>query len=295
MRMFTAALTLLAVALSPAIAAADSPFWAHWSDGKAELNGYDLVQPRYGQMRTGKAVLVFVTEPFSRQRGVKVDRYDANNPDHFTALKLNHVRDFPTGVYDYNLMTSVFVDPLRAFAPVKVTFSGQEWCGHVFEDARFSANAAGQGTTSVVVNSYFEGETGARSLPVTQTEDALFIQLRGLMASALDTEPKSMTALPAALMRRLKHVPAAPGEIKISWAKPHAVTVPAGIFTVQSATWTRPTGGACTLDVEVAYPHRITGWQCSDGEVAKLRGSTRLPYWKLHNAGDEKYLKELGF
>lgn len=291
------ALALLAVAglAAPSIAAADSPFWAHWSDGKAELNGYDLVQPRYGQLRTGKAVLVFVTEPFSRSRGVKVDRFDRSNPDHFTALKLNHVRDFPTGIYDYNLMTSVFVDPARDFAPVKVTFSSQEWCGHVFEEARFSPQPGGEGTASVAVNSYFEGETDTRTLPVGQTEDALFIQLRGLMATTLAAQPTSMTALPSAMMRRLRHVVAGPGTVKTSWSAARAVTVPAGTFTVRGATWTRATGGTCTLDVEVAYPHRIIGWQCSDGEAAKLRGSTRLPYWQLHGPGDEKYLKELGF
>lgn len=292
MRLFALCLVMLAL---PTAALADSPFWPHWSDGKAELNGYDLVQPRYGQLRTGKAVLVFVTEPFSRSRGVKVDRYDRDNPDHFTALKLNHVRDFPTGLYDYNLMTSVFVDPARDFAPVKVTFSSQEWCGHVFEEARFGQNAAGQAAASVAINSYFEGETDTRSLPVAQTEDALFIQLRGLMARTLPARSTSMTALPSAMMRRLRHVVAGPGTIKVEWSAPRSVTVPAGTFSVRSATWTRPTGGTCTLDVEVAYPHRITGWQCTDGERAKLRGSTRLPYWKLHAEGDQKYLKELGF
>ena len=35
-------------------------FWEHWGDGKAELNGYKLVQPRYGEKRRGEAVLVEV-------------------------------------------------------------------------------------------------------------------------------------------------------------------------------------------------------------------------------------------
>lgn len=276
--------------LSPGLAHAESPFWTHWSDGKAELNGYDLVQPRYGQLRTGKAVLVFVTEPYSRARQVKVDRYDPKDPDQFTALKLNHVRDFQTGIYDYNLMTSVFVDPARDFAPVKTTFTGQEWCGHVFEEARFDGQAA-----TVALNSYFEGETGNATLSGVGSEDALFIQLRGLAALTLATDAKTLQVLPSALMRRLKHQKTAPGATQISWGAEQTVTVPAGSFTVRGATWTRPTGGQCTLDVEVAYPHRIIGWRCSDGEVAKLRGSTRLPYWKLHDEGDEKHLKALGF
>ena len=75
-------------------------FWRYWSDSKAELNGYRFVQPRYGQLREGRAVLVFVTEPFSRSKKVKVDRYDRNNPDHTMVLNLNDVRKFQTGVYD---------------------------------------------------------------------------------------------------------------------------------------------------------------------------------------------------
>ena len=67
-----------------------SAFWQTWSDGQAEVSGYRLVQPRYGQSRTGHAVLIYVTEPFSRKKKVKVDRYTPNNPDHFTVLKLNH-------------------------------------------------------------------------------------------------------------------------------------------------------------------------------------------------------------
>jgi hypothetical protein len=32
-------------------AAADQSFWTHWGDGKAEINGYTLQQPRYGELR----------------------------------------------------------------------------------------------------------------------------------------------------------------------------------------------------------------------------------------------------
>ena len=48
-------------------------FWKHWGDGKAELNGYALKQPRYGALRDGTAVLVFVTEDFSDSLRVKAD------------------------------------------------------------------------------------------------------------------------------------------------------------------------------------------------------------------------------
>ncbi|MCA9526503.1 MAG: hypothetical protein KC549_09450 [Myxococcales bacterium] len=280
------ALLLLALLSSPALA--DGPFWPYWSDGKAELAGYDLVQPRYGEKRHGRAVLIFVTEPFSRARGVKVDHYNPNDPDHFTALKLNAVRKFQTGIYDYSVMTSVFVDPANGFAPAKVSFSSQEWCGHVFEEARF-----GQGA-KVRIDSYFEGETTQLDVPVAGSEDALFITLRGLGAEALATEPVTATLLPSALDRRLRHQPAKPAAITVQWGAPTDVTVPAGKFSVRTATWNRGVGGQCQADVEVAWPHRIIGWRCDDGEEAKLLGVDRIPYWQTHGEGNEALLQRLG-
>ncbi|HEX8953647.1 MAG TPA: hypothetical protein VF945_17440, partial [Polyangia bacterium] len=43
-------------------AARADDFWKVWGDGKAELDGYALVEPRYGQPREGTAVAIFVTE-----------------------------------------------------------------------------------------------------------------------------------------------------------------------------------------------------------------------------------------
>ena len=42
-----------------------SQFWKLWGDGNAELAGYDLTYSRYGQLRSGTAVSIFVTEDFS--------------------------------------------------------------------------------------------------------------------------------------------------------------------------------------------------------------------------------------
>ncbi len=53
-------------------------------------------------------------------------------------------------------------------------------------------------------------------------------------------------------------------------------------------------GPTTTWIIEAALPHRILGWASSTGEAGKLRGSTRLAYWKLHDNGGESYLKQLG-
>src|SRR2546423_13573645 len=117
---------LAALAIAAAPARADD-FWSHWGDGKAELDGYALVEPRYGHPRDGTAVLIFVTEDFSDSLRVKADPGRHPASDVYPVMKLNFVRDFQTGIYDYNVLTSVFARVAAgAFPVVKTSFSSQE-------------------------------------------------------------------------------------------------------------------------------------------------------------------------
>ena len=134
--------------------ASPSAFWSAWSDGAAEVSTYQLTQPRYGELRSGELQLIYVTEPFSRSRHVKVDRYQPDDLDHTIALKLNIVESWRTGVYEYRVMTSHFLDARDQLAPLKVTFSSQEWCGITYEESRWTPNALNQ-----TIRSYFEGES----------------------------------------------------------------------------------------------------------------------------------------
>jgi len=91
-------------------------------------------------------VTIFVTETFSNALRVKADPGKHPAQDEVPVLKLNLVEDFPTGVYDYNLMSSSFValTPVNerpAGAPLKVSFSSQEWCGHVWQQMLFDSRA----------------------------------------------------------------------------------------------------------------------------------------------------------
>src|SRR5262249_25628854 len=73
---------------------------------------------------------------------VKADPGEHPHSDEFPVMKLNLVQDFATGIYDYNLETSAFialapVNARPAGSPTKVSFSAQEWCGHVYSQALF--------------------------------------------------------------------------------------------------------------------------------------------------------------
>ena len=282
-------LTFGVMCVSSAYATPDT-FWQTWSDGRAEVSGYSLSVNRYGQQRQGQAILIFVTEPFSISKQVKVDRYDAANPDHTIALKLNLIKRFRTGVYDYALMTSVFTIPQEAFRTIKGTFSSQEWCGQVFENL---SNTRGQGRLQV--DSYFEGESGVQTFnEAVELEDALWIQARGLASGGPGHTMLTTRRIRSAAHRRLNHQSAVLSPLKTSWSGPHTYQVPMGSLRVRTIRWQRTPNIECALHIEVSVPHRIVGWTCSDGEDARLTGSQRMPYWNQARLGDERLLRGLG-
>ena len=306
---------LLAVALlaggcarapAPQVAAAAGPpqfgdaFWKQWGDGRAELAGYVLDTPRYGALRHGTAVTIFVTETFSNARRVKADPGRHPKRDEFPVMKLNLVQDFATGVYDYNLMTSAFtaltpVNARPAGAPTKVSFGAQEWCGHVYAQVLFDARSA-----RFAAHSYFDAEADSETSFACPNdalaEDALLTWARGLSAPMLAPGDSAAAPLVSSLREaRLLHqsLDVSPARFRCAAAR-ESVTVPAGRFETDVRTVEVAGGRTWTFWVESHDPHRIVQWACSDGERAQLLGSDRLAYWKLNAPGGEQYLAGLG-
>lgn len=286
-----ATLMIVLLALIASGAAADQ-FGDHWYDGKAELDGYRLKVSRYGELRDGTAVMIFVTEPFSESKRVKVDDHRKNPSDVVSALKLNLVRDFQTGIYDYNTMTSVFVRS-SDFDPLKVTFSSAEWCGHVFTEMVFREGITGH------VSSYFEDESGDIRMERPEgsiVADNLFVLLRGLRGDYLAAgESKQLQLLAGAYYARLSHRTLEYTNATISRAAAsESVTVPAGSFDVMRYDVTVGGDRSGAFWIEAAYPHRIIRWELPPDASGELTGSARLEYWRLNGEGDERYLEEIG-
>jgi len=277
------------------VAAAPPDFWAHWSDGKAEMNGYRLVQPRYGAKRPGTAVLIYVTEDFSDSLRVKADPGKHPASDVYPVLKLNAVRDFQTGIYDYNVMTSTFARVAPGWPIAKVSFSSQEWCGHVYHHL-----IPHREQVSGLFHSYFDGEADGRddlAMPAGGVmEDAVPILIRGWMGDWLARgATRTLPFLPSLLRSRLEHKALAWGQASVTRAAVTiSVTVPAGRFDVDSWTVAEASGRTVTYFVETAPPFRLIRWSASDGEEGSLLGSQRRAYWELNAPGGEKYLKALG-
>jgi len=296
------AFVLLSGATLLARAAADPEFGAYWHDGKAELDGYRLTMDRYDHPRHGRCVAIYVTEPFSRSQHVKLDDYQKVPSDALDVLKLNLVRDFQTGIYDYHTIVSLFANSAD-FAPIKIAFSSSEWCGQVYEEM----NALGPKLTQRV-SSYFEGESAVRDLenPVGGVhEDDLFILLRGLRGPYLAPgEKRTRPFLASPFFRRLAHRPTSWSSAVIErLARAETIAVPAGSFLTDVFIVRPADGREGRFYIERTYPHRVVRWMWKPApaasplggtDAAELTGSTRLEYWKTHDLGDEKYLERIG-
>jgi hypothetical protein len=280
-------------------------FESHWQDGRAELAGYRYHVTRYGERRAGRAVMITVTEPFSASKRVKADDARANPGDTFEALKVNLVRDFQTGIYDYNTMVSVF-SRTGDFSPVKISFSAAEWCGHVYEEIEFEPHR-----TTDLVRSYFEDESASRTLRWRKggvAEDMLFVLLRGLRGEYLSLgATKDVPFLPSPFTSRLTHRPVSWTTATIARApSSERVRVPAGTFDADLMTVRVADGRTGRFWIERAHPYRVLKWEWTppragasrmgtDGaDGGELTGSKRLPYWQLHANRDESHLRELG-
>lgn len=246
----------------------------YWYQGLAELSTYTVEQERYGEMREAEQVNVFVTEDFSASKHVKLDDPAAAGADRVPVLKLNAIRRYQTGIYDYSMMMSVFTstkgdDP----RPLKTTCSIQDWCGHVFTQTDLTAD----GAYRVRQFSYFESDGDTDQLVnAVLAEDGLWTLVR-LTPAALDG--LETTLLPPAFYSRLYHKPYAAQKARLSVEKSEKEDVLHVVYTDIPRK----------LDIryEAQPPHRILGWLETDGDKLLSRGTLKKTimsdYWARHD------------
>lgn len=270
----------------------DAAFSAAWFDGNAEVSTYALTRQRYGETRSGEFVAVVVSEPWSASKMVKDD--DATGADRIDVLKLHTTAAFQTGIYDYHLATSTFVNlkPLNGMAPgnvIKIAFSAQEWCGQTYSEYTDDGRAAQE-----VIRSYFANESQSRVVSRERgpflVEESLLLWARGLAGPPMTAEP--LVFQPALERARLLHKPTVRAAATV---KSSSETMAFGGAQV-AVQRLRVTSGSDFVDVvvEQAAPRRVLLMQTSDGTSLKLVKSVRLPYWQLHANKDAPERGKLG-
>ena len=233
-----------------------------WDDGKAEFCAYDVTWARYGHHFDGRALLVLVKEPWNPSLEVKSDGAGA-----FEVLKLNHIRDVPTGIYTYHQMASVYL---------------RRDTGALRKLAATSSEACGVSTAEVVrgrldTKSYFDGQ-GDRSLdwPAGAVpEDGLPAALRDFVAGEA---PATLKVFPSLMQSRFPELAAAEWRLEKK-------EVEEGV-----RLQLRREGQSLAYTFERRPPHRLLRFESGDGTVYKMKKCERLAYWEMHDPGDEAWL-----
>jgi len=259
----------------------------YWYNGEAEISSYELKQGRYGEIREGKAALVFVTEPFSPSKNTKSDRASS---DDVSVLKLNFTKKFNTGVYPYSMMTSSFFPFENGKHSLKVSSSSQEWCGHTYMELK------NKKSFEVQVNSYFEGESSNNTkLEKAIIEDDIWSMIR-LQPEAL---PKGkQQVIPSFFYLRLLHK-----ELK-SYTCEMEVTKLDAQLNNYSLKFLE-IDGQVDIQFEASFPHKIISWKesYSSGFGSKkqrletsgqLIKSIKSDYWNKNSNADGGLRDTLG-
>ena len=258
-------------------------FKDYWYSGTAEISSYELSQARYGEMREGSAVMIFVTEPFDKNNQIKADQ---NQPSNRPVLKLNATRNFNTGIYPYRIMSSTFLPLDKKDNAVKIATSIQEWCGHTYMQLN-----QGGAHYDVILHSYFQSE-GNKKFKVANvfTENQLAIQLR--------LNPKEMPVgelqmIPSTEYLRLKHIPTKPYDVV---AKLSEIT-DRYLYSVQFIEL----GRTIAFKTEKEFPFRILSWmdRYKDGatpmvSTGTLKKTITTPYWRQNSNKDAVMRDSLG-
>ncbi len=269
----------------------DDTMHKYWSQGKAEISRYALTQSRYGELHKGDAVLIFVTEPFSKSKQVKLDDWQNAGDDLVQVLKLNFTKKFLTGIYPYSLMFSSFT-PVDGSPTLKTTITGQEWCGHVFGQLNRRANHF-----EMVNYSYFESEGDTRGeLPLNLLEDEIWAKLR-LTPDQLPVG--ELEIIPGSFISRLLHVPLKAEKARASWMELDSKRGP----NIRGYRLEYLSGYQRTLTIwfERDLPHGLVSWDDTYSEFGKPpltthaeRTSTLMSdYWAHHLNADRPLRQKL--
>ncbi|WP_339875554.1 septum formation inhibitor Maf [Olleya marilimosa] len=246
----------------------------YWYSGQAEITSYQLEQSRYGEIRTGTAVLVFVTEPFLKNDQVKADQ---NNPSNINVLKLNATKKFNTGIYPYSIMQSTFYPVANNQHALKVSASVQEWCGHVYTQLN------NREQFQISSHSYFQGEADQNfNLEKNILENQIWTQLR--------IDPNSLPVgnikiIPSLEYTRLNHKP-------LKAYNAFAENKP-GQYTLKIKDLDRQ----LTIKYNSSFPYTIQSWEeTQNGNTTKATKIKTLQsdYWNKKSNSDLELRQTLG-
>ncbi len=261
-------------------------FKKYWYASEAEITSYTLEQARYGEIRKGKAVLIYVTEDFLPKEQVKADRQNNKN---ISILKVNATKKFNTGIYPYSIMQSTFYPVDDNQHAIKISSSMQEWCGHVY------AQLNNRKEFEVISHSYFEGEADQEfTLNKAILENELWAKIR----INPDNLPQGdINVIPSFEYTRLRHKKTKAYAAKATLEKQANTST----YTLMYPELNR----TLSITFNSKFPYEIENWtetfKSGFGPNAKelTTKATKIkriksPYWSKNGNKDEVLREELG-
>ncbi|RDY61774.1 septum formation inhibitor Maf [Flagellimonas nanhaiensis] len=261
-------------------------FKEYWYAGSAEITSYKLQQARYGELRDGNSVLIFVTEPFLPEKQVKADR---GGKDNVSVLKLNATKNYLTGIYPYSVMSSTFYPVHDNQHAIKTSLSVQEWCGHVYSQINNRDNF------EFTSHSYFESEADQNiSLDKDLLENEIWTKIR---INPADLPKGNLKMIPSLEFVRLRHK-----ELK-AYNAIATLTTSEGIssYSIHYPELER----TLSINFTSQFPHSIESWtedfKSGFGPKAKILTTTatklkslKTPYWGQNSVNDVVLRDSLG-
>ncbi|MBB6325078.1 hypothetical protein FHS59_000693 [Algoriphagus iocasae] len=280
-------LSLISCGGNPRSGVDEDQFSGYWYQGKAEINVFDLEQYRYGERREGTAVMIFVTEDFSKRNQVKLDNPQDAGADARKVLKLNMTRDFVTGVYPYHTMLSVFTPVYDEENAFKITASMTEWCGQSFTQMNWK-----NGSYRAQLFSYFESEGDQEIKLEGPSEDEIFNTIR--LNPSIVPEG-DIRLIPSLIFQRFSHIPLKVERASIS---KRSISGNQEELTVEYKTINRK----LVVRYQQFFPFEILSWEelqtKPDGQIertiATRRSMEKLDYWNKNKLQDEELRRALG-
>ena len=276
----------------------EKDFHSYWYNHGAEITRFELEQSRYGEIHPGHAILIFVTEPFLPDIHVKSD-YESSRMKSIPVLKLNLIKRFSTGIYDYSMMKSVFTpiptEKRKYVKTFKVSTTRQDWCGHVYLQYNLDGDHY-----KVKQHSYFEKEgDNTVTIPSVHLEDEIWTRIR----IAPETLPLGkIKMVPGSFFTTLRKIE--PG-IENAFAK-LINTQEVDMGDVLQYTVTYPSlHRTLSIRFNRNFPHDILYWSetypSGFGKNAKVlttnarrTHAVMIDYWNKNSVKDLELRKELG-
>jgi hypothetical protein len=244
-----------------------------WGDGNAEMTLFKATEKRYGTLRETEIRHIVVREDFAGKEQVKANDWQAVGA--YPVFKLNQIITIPTGTYRYDQGHSSFWRQSDGEL-MKFASTTNDSCGLSYKQGNRSP-----GGWRYRAFTYWEGmseiSTDAKPPQGALTYDELPFKLRTLDFGTVEN-------FEAPLMESVIDSKAD----ALAWIK--------ASFQIQkdASAWlvtVEHQQGTDKFSFDLDSPHALQSWQRWDGSNLSRTQLVRIPYWKLNQPGDEKYLQ----